>query len=127
MRKTKENTAPMLALTATPLQRHSANQMREKDMYEPGDRIRFDSEKMSYKIIAASDRYLICTRPYNPQRTYQYTIVDLVDKMRGPDNMLLGPLYDYDDKKEAEKALIDLENGELSLSPRRSKELVIAS
>lgn len=73
-----------------------------------GKRIKFIEEKVSYKIIACNDRYAICTKPFNARKTWLYTIVDLVGKRRGPDNMIFGPLYDYNDPVEAAKAIRDL-------------------
>ncbi|WP_188131190.1 hypothetical protein [Paraburkholderia panacisoli] len=37
---------------------------------------------------ARNERYLICTRPFNPQRTVLYTTGDWVDEIRGPDNVV---------------------------------------
>jgi hypothetical protein len=40
-------------------------------------------EKRSYKIQARSDRYLVCTKPFNLRKTVIYTIVDLDQYIRG--------------------------------------------
>lgn len=73
--------------------------------YLPGQRIKFTEEKQSYKIMAASDRFLICTKPFNAIKSYLYTIVDLVEEVRGPDDRVFGPMYDYNDPHEAQKGL----------------------
>lgn len=99
--------------------------------YQPGQRIKFAEEKQSYKIIASNERYLICTKPFNARKTYLYTIVDLAEGRRGPDNMILGPFYDYNDPRHARQAIRDLVGKKrvickvLELSPRRSIDLKI--
>ena len=65
-------------------------------------RIKFKSEKQSYKVMASSDRYMICVKPFNARNTFLYSIVDLKEQMRGPDNYLWAKhFYDniYDCKK----------------------------
>jgi hypothetical protein len=53
-----------------------------------GDRVRFAEERGPYtvKALAANGRYAICTKPFNPQRTVLYTIVDSQRQVRGTDN-----------------------------------------
>lgn len=59
--------------------------------YAPvGTRIYFAEEKAPYRIRARSDRYLVCTKPFNPQKTVLYTIVDLLEGVRGPENLVFG-------------------------------------
>lgn len=55
-----------------------------------GTRILFAEEKTPYRVRARSDRYLVCTRPFNPKRTVLYTIIDLVERVRGPENLVFG-------------------------------------
>lgn len=104
--------------------------------YQPGQRIKFAEEKQSYKIIAANDRFLICTKPFNAIKSFLYTIVDLQDKRRGPDNMIFGPQFDYNKPAQAEKALkiltrtakqgiYECNRDDLSISHRRDCELNI--
>lgn len=92
---------------------------------KPGQRIKFAEEKVSYKIIAANDRFLICTKPLNLHKTYLYTIVDLLDGVRGPDDRIFGPKYDYDKAEGALKGLRDLMIYELEISARRRVPLKI--
>lgn len=56
----------------------------------PGDRIRFAEEVQAYTIQARSARYLVCTKPFNPKKTVLYTIVDLHNHVRGPENLVFG-------------------------------------
>lgn len=99
--------------------------------YQPGQRIKFAEEKQSYKIVAANERFLICTKPFNAQKTFLYTIVDLEDRRRGPDDKVFGPAYDYNDPAEANKALADLSSDQtdwensLGISHRRDCDLNI--
>lgn len=74
--------------------------------YNVGDKIYFEEEKKPYTIRACDERFLICTKPFNPQHTVQYTIVDLVDGIRGADNYWkMGGFVDYKDQIECERML----------------------
>ena len=53
-------------------------------------RVWFAEEKQPYKVRARSSRYLVCTKPFNPLRTVLYTIVDLEEKVRVPENLVFG-------------------------------------
>lgn len=55
-----------------------------------GSRIKFAEEKRPYRVRARSDRYLVCTKPFNPQRTVLYTVVDLQKNIRGTENLVFG-------------------------------------
>jgi hypothetical protein len=55
-----------------------------------GDRVRFVEEAQAYTIQARSDRYLVCTKPFNLRRTVLYTIVDLKQQVRGTENLVFG-------------------------------------
>lgn len=55
-----------------------------------GGKIWFADEKRPYVVRARSDRYLVCTKPYNLKRTTLYTIVDLRERVRGPENLVFG-------------------------------------
>jgi len=74
-----------------------------------GDKIKFKSEKQKYTIKAKDDRYLICTKPFNPKKTVLYTIVDLERLVRGTNNMVFNP-YDYAIQNDIDECLIDLQN-----------------
>ena len=39
---------------------------------EVGDKVYVPNEKKPYKVRARDDRYIICTKPYNPQHTVLY-------------------------------------------------------
>lgn len=55
-----------------------------------GDRVWFVEEKLPYTVQARSRRYLICTKPFNLQRTVLYCIVDFKEDVRGPENLIFG-------------------------------------
>ena len=75
-------------------------------IYNVGDKIYFAEEKRPYTIQACDERYIICTKPFNPKHTIQYTIVDLKDEIRGADNYWKwGGFVEYKDRKECERML----------------------
>lgn len=71
-----------------------------------GDRIWFFEEKRPYTIQAASEQFLICTKPFAPRRTVIYTIVDFAKNVRGADNMLFG--MGYETREQCQERLADL-------------------
>lgn len=85
-----------------------------------GDRVKFDEEAQRYTIQARDDRYLVCTKPFNARRTVLYSIVDLQEMKRGPDNMLFGG--GYETRQDCEERLADLNLAKfpMELSYRRS-------
>lgn len=87
--------------------------------YKVGDKIKFKSEKRRYTVVGTTDRYVVCTKPFAARRTYIYTIVDFLEKERGPDHWLFGK-YFHDDPDDVKLCLEELESGECKLSPRRS-------
>lgn len=71
-----------------------------------GQRIRFQEEKQAYTIQARSERYLVCTKPFNPRKTVLYTIVDLENGIRGTENIWGSGFMDV---KSCEEAIDRLE------------------
>lgn len=55
-----------------------------------GTRIWFLGESQPYRIRARGERYLVCTKPFNLQKTVLYTVVDLVEGVRGTENLIFG-------------------------------------
>ena len=90
---------------------------------EVGDRVYIPNEKRPYKVRARDNKYIICTKPYNPQHTVIYFIVDLVDKWRAPDNMIFCSGYETDE--QCQKRLKELQSGKIELSMRRGIPLDI--
>ncbi len=92
-----------------------------------GARVAFAEEKMAYTIQARSERYLVCTKAFNARRTVLYTIVDLVDQIRGPDNLLFS--NGYETRADCEKRLAELIDPEtcVEISHRRRIPLQFAT
>lgn len=88
-----------------------------------GDKVYVPNEKKPYRVRARDDRYIICTKPFNPQHTVLYFIVDLVDRWRAPDNMIFCSGYETD--KDCQERLAELQSGEIELSRRRGVPLDI--
>ena len=67
-----------------------------------GDRIRFAGDRMFFTIQARDARFIVCTRPFALKKTVLYTVVDLVEQVRGADNHYsLG----YETREDCERAL----------------------
>lgn len=90
----------------------------------PGDRVRFSDEKQArFKVKAASERFVVLTKPFNAKRTVIYTIIDLEQGVRGPGGSW-GTGYETD--AEIADAMEKLHDGTASVSQRRSVTLDIA-
>ncbi len=81
------------------------------------------NEKNPYRVRARDDRYIICTKPFNPQHTVLYFIVDLLERWRAPDNMIFCNGYESDE--DCQERLAELQSGEIELSRRRGIPLDI--
>ena len=88
-----------------------------------GDKIKFESEKQRYTIQAKSNRYIICTKPCNVQKTYLYVIIDLERLVRGSVSLIFGLTDDVNSPEKAQECIKDLENGEYEVSHRNCKKL----
>lgn len=55
-----------------------------------GSRITFAGERRAYTVRARGERYLVCTKPFAPLRTVLYTVVDLLENVRGTENLIFG-------------------------------------
>lgn len=92
--------------------------------YKVGDRIKFAEEKRAYTIKACNERFLICTKPFNPKHTVLYTIVDLQEGIRGR-NWWVFNIYEYMDDADCKQCLDDLISGECEISHRHRIKLNI--
>lgn len=90
---------------------------------EVGDKVYVPNEKRPYRVRARDERYIICTKPYNPKRTVLYFIVDLKERVRGPDNMVFCSGYETDE--DCAERLKELQSGEIEVSWRRHVDLDI--
>lgn len=84
--------------------------------YPAGSRIRFAEERGAYTVQACDDRFLVCTKPFNPKRTVLYTIVDFENEIRGTENLIFG--MGFETKTKCEEALARLQSGESEVSHR---------
>jgi len=55
-----------------------------------GSKVKFKGEVQRYTVQASDDRFAICTKPFNPRNTVLYSIVDFVEGVRGPENLVFG-------------------------------------
>lgn len=91
--------------------------LREK-VARIGAKVKFDSERCRYTVQAANDRFMILTKPFNAQKTYLYTIVDLHRGYRGACNLIFGLPCDVDTPQSAQEALEWIERGDMDVSYR---------
>lgn len=88
-----------------------------------GDKVYIPNQKKPYRVKARDDRFIICTKPFNPQRTVLYFIVDLERRLRGPDNMIFCSGYETDE--HCRERLQELQSGRIEVSSRRGIALDI--
>ena len=81
-----------------------------------GDKIYLPNEKKSYKVQSRDNRYIICTKPFNPKHTVLYFIIDLVRKVRATENMIF--CSGYETKEQCEENLKKLQNGIMEVTYR---------
>lgn len=83
---------------------------------KPGDPVYVPNEVRPYRVKCRDERYIICTKPYNPQRTVRYFIIDLERGVRGPDNMVF--CSGYETQEQCEERLKELQEGTIEVSYR---------
>ncbi len=86
-----------------------------------GDPVFIPGEKRPFKVICRDERYIICTKPFNPKHTVRYFIIDLEKGLRGPDNMVF--CSGYETKEQCQDRLKQLQNGEIEVSTRNAVEI----
>ncbi len=85
---------------------------------EKGDKVYFLSQKSPMTLKARNERYLILTEPFYRAKSVYYSIVDLKEQWKAPNNLLENK-YDYEDQADIERCLEDLISGKIELSRRR--------
>ena len=90
---------------------------------EVGDKVYIPHHKRPFRVRVRDDRYIICTKPFNAQHTVIYFIVDLVERRRGPDNMVF--CSGYETHRDCRDRLQELQHGEIEVSWRRGIPLDI--
>ena len=88
-----------------------------------GDKVYIPNQSRPYKVRTRDERYIICTKPFNPRKTVLYFIVDLQNKRRAPDNMIFCSGYETDE--DCQDRLHELEDGKIELSWRQGIDLDI--
>jgi len=88
----------------------------------PGDHVFVLGEKRPYTVRCRDERFIICTKPFNPKRTVIYFIIDLQRRLRGPDDRVF--CAGYETQEQCEKRLEELRSGQIEVSHRRSVDLV---
>ena len=83
---------------------------------KPGDPVYLSSEVRPYRVRCRDERFIICTKPYNPQRAVMYFIADLKERRRGPDNMVF--CFGYETQEQCEERLRELQEGTIEVSRR---------
>jgi hypothetical protein len=91
-----------------------------------GDKIKFRNEKQRFTVKAKSDRYLICTKPFNLQKTCLYTIIDLDRFERGTNDRVFND-YDYMLQDDIDRCLSDLESCDVEVSYRNCVPLDVVT
>ena len=81
-----------------------------------GDKVYIPNETHPYRVKARDDRFIICTKPFNLQRTVLYFIVDLERRVRGADNMVFCSGYETDE--DCKERLKELQSGKIEVSYR---------
>lgn len=84
---------------------------------ELGDRLYFKGEKKGFEIKSRNQRYLICTKPFNPKKTVVYTILDSEELINSTNNYVFNP-YDYLSQADIDESLVDLVADKYELSRR---------
>lgn len=87
-------------------------------IFKVGTKIKFVEEKQKYTVRASNDRFVICTKPFNLEKTVLYTIIDLVKNIRGRENLIFG--MGAETTEQCEEMLKRLTDGETEVSRRSS-------
>jgi hypothetical protein len=90
-----------------------------------GDKVKFKSEKQRYTVKAKSDRFIICTKPFNAKKTFLYTVIDTQRLVRGALGLVFGTPYELNRTEEAQVCLNDLVEEKYEVSHRNCIQLDI--
>jgi hypothetical protein len=90
-----------------------------------GDKVRFAEEKQAYTVQARSKRFLVCTKSFNPKHTVLYTVVDLVQGIRGTEDLIFG--LGAETREQCEQMLARLDAGKSEVSYRNRVPLKLAA
>ena len=82
-----------------------------------GDRVYVPNEKRPYTVRCRDERYIVCTKQFNLRHTVLYFIIDLQERIRGPDDRVF--CFGYETDEDCAERLKELETGDISVSSRR--------
>lgn len=85
-----------------------------------GERVKLAATKRLWNVKARSDRFIVLTQPFNPKRSFIYTVIDLKYGIRGPHNSYGHPVTN---DEQATKVVEALEAGAIQISRRRQVTL----
>ena len=88
-----------------------------------GDKVYIPGHKRPFRVRCRDNRYIICTKPFNPRHTVLYFIIDLEEKRRGPDNLVF--CYGYETDEDCLDNLKMLQEGKIEVSHRHDVPLDI--
>lgn len=88
-----------------------------------GSKIKFRREKLRYTVQASDERFAICTKPFNPQRTVLYSIIDFEEQVRGPEDLIFGA--GAETREQCEEMLERLNGYESPTDRKNSREAYI--
>lgn len=80
-----------------------------------GDRVKFAEERLSYTVRARGRRYLVCNKPFNPRKTVLYSVIDLMENVRGTENLIF--CMGAESADDCEAMLARLEGRAAGISP----------
>jgi hypothetical protein len=91
-----------------------------------GGRVWFAEEKKPYTVQARSRRFLVCTKPFALKKTVLYCIIDLKERIRGPENLVFG--FGAETPEQCRAMVTRLEDAEScsEVSHRHSIPLVVS-
>lgn len=85
--------------------------------------VKFVGEVKPYRVKACDERWVICTKPFNLQRTVLYTIIDLRRNIRGTENLIFCAGFETD--RLCREALGRFQREESEISARNFVKLEI--
>lgn len=88
-----------------------------------GTKIWLGKQTKPFTVKASNRFFSICTKPYNPQKTVLYTIIDWHHQVNSTENLVFG--FGAETTEECEEMLQRLTDGKSNLSHRKIVKLNI--
>lgn len=86
-----------------------------------GQKIRIANNPYMYKVGARNDRYIVCHRKYNNNKSHSHVIIDLEHRIYGEDNVETAGRYNTD--RLCKDRLEELINETIKIDSKKSKKL----